>query len=233
MERLTHIDPYALAPLVTASGEDCWNQNGVWGQQTPRCPRLQEVIHCRNCDVFAQAGRRLFESAANIEYVSDWAEDKSVQVAPSVANSNSYTVFRLGNEWLAVATGMIREISEMGATHRIPHRNQSILRGLMSLYGQLVPWISLEGLMGITEEYTRKHDHRRCIVIEHDEQVFVFSVMQVQGLMRIAADAMREVPAASAASGEKLIMGVTTYLGHDVGCLDGEALVKACNGCFL
>lgn len=230
MERLTPMDPHSLAPLVTASGEDCWNQTGVWGNQTPRCPRLQEVIHCRNCDVFAQAGRRLFESAANIEYVGEWADSKStVEVEESLADDSSYTAFRLGNEWLAVNTCMVKEVSEIGATHRLPHRNKAILKGLMSVHGQLVPWISLEGLMGIAEDDSAKNDHRRCIVIESHQHVFVFSVSQVHGVMQITANSLREAPAALNIGGENLLTGVASWSDQDVGCLDGDALIKACN----
>lgn len=230
MQRLTPMDPHSLAPLVTASGKDCWNQNGVWGSQTPRCPRLQEVIHCRNCDVFTQAGRRLFESAANIEYVGEWADSKSIaEVEESATDNNSYTAFRLGSEWLAIRTNMVKEVSEIGVTHCLPHRNKEILKGLMSVHGQLVPWISLEGLMGVAEEGVAKGVHSRCIVIESHQHVFVFSVAQVHGVMQITANSMREAPAALVASGEKLLTGVASWLEHDVGCLDGDALISACN----
>ncbi len=230
MQRLTPMDPHSLAPLVTASGEDCWNQTGVWGNQTPRCSRLQEVIHCRNCDVFTQAGRRLFENAANLEYVGEWADSKSIaEVQESVADNSSYTVFRLGNEWLALRTRMVKEVSEIGVTHCLPHRNKEILKGLMSVHGQLVPWISLEGLMGIAQDDAVKNGRHRCIVIESHQHVFVFSVAQVHGVMQITANSMREAPAALVVGGKKLLTGVVSWLEHDVGCLDGNALVGACN----
>ena len=38
----------------------------------PRCPRLDEVIHCRNCEVFTQAGRNLLERALPEEYKEEW-----------------------------------------------------------------------------------------------------------------------------------------------------------------
>ncbi|HEY9052840.1 MAG TPA: chemotaxis protein CheW, partial [Gammaproteobacteria bacterium] len=34
---------------------DCWNKIGVWGNEKPRCPQLDELIHCNNCPVYAEA----------------------------------------------------------------------------------------------------------------------------------------------------------------------------------
>ena len=39
----------------------CWRRIGVWGSERPRCIELEKVVHCRNCAVFAQAAREVFE----------------------------------------------------------------------------------------------------------------------------------------------------------------------------
>ena len=41
--------------------DDCWNRIGVWGTETPRCPKLEDVVHCRNCEVYSAAGRLVLE----------------------------------------------------------------------------------------------------------------------------------------------------------------------------
>ena len=233
MKCLTEIDSHALAPLLAGNNKDCWNRIGVWGREMPRCSSLQDVIHCRNCDVFTQAGRRLFENAANVEYVVEWADSHVSQAPRRATNNESFTVFQLGGEWLALATKRVKEISEIGAAHCIPHRNQKILKGLMSIHGQLVPWIDLGGLMGIAENAEQSAVRKRCMVIEHEQQCFVFSVVKVHGVMRIAGDEMRQAPAASVAGSDKLVKSVVPWSGRNVGCLDVVALVKACNECLL
>ncbi len=233
MDRLIQMDSNALVPLLWRDGEDCWNRSGVWGQETPRCSRLEEVVHCRNCDVFTQAGRRLFDSAANIEYSTEWADNRVSQRSQSTMDNHSYTVFRLADEWLAVSTRVVAEVCETGATHRIPHRNKNVLNGIMSVHGQLLPWLNLAALMGMPENVEQNAGSERCIVIEREQQAFVFSVAQVQGVMRVAAGEMRTAPAASIIESKQLIMGVASWSGHNVGCVDGEALFDACNECLL
>ena len=39
------------------SESSCWNEIGVWSEQTPSCERLTETTHCQNCDVYSRAGR--------------------------------------------------------------------------------------------------------------------------------------------------------------------------------
>jgi chemotaxis-related protein WspD len=36
----------------------CWQRIGVWAANGATCPVLQDVIHCRNCPTYVQAGRR-------------------------------------------------------------------------------------------------------------------------------------------------------------------------------
>ena len=52
--------------------DDCWNRIGVWRTTIERCPELEKVIHCRNCPVFAKAGRKLLRTKPPEGYRSEW-----------------------------------------------------------------------------------------------------------------------------------------------------------------
>ena len=103
----------------------------------------------------------------------------------------------------------------------------------MRVHGQLLPWLDLRALMGITDNAEQSATDERCMVIEREQQAFVFSVAQVQGVMRVAAGDMRTAPAASIAESKQLITGVVSWSGRNIGCIDGEALFDACNECLL
>lgn len=232
MEQLTHIDNERLLPLVVAKGEDCWNHSGVWGRETPRCSRLNEVLHCRNCEIFTRAGRRLFDSAANINYGTEWRDVTRTAEQPFV-RAESYMVFRLGREWLALDSRVIQQINEAGATHSIPHRDPSHLRGVMNIHGELLPWINLEGLL--TTSMSENDDVRwklphRCIVVGSDQQRFVFSINAVEGMAR--PEQLREPPAALLSGRRNFVDAVFEWLGRSVGRLNGDTLLRAFGECL-
>ena len=83
--------------------DDCWNRIGVHGDK--RCPLLAEHIHCRNCQVYAAAATRLLDRYALQQ------DQEPVAAAPlTECTGRSMLVFRLGEEWLALATASLAEI---------------------------------------------------------------------------------------------------------------------------
>jgi chemotaxis-related protein WspD len=52
--------------------DDCWNRIGVWAKGNRDCPKLKDVGHCVNCEVFSSAGRQLLECEAPRGYLEEW-----------------------------------------------------------------------------------------------------------------------------------------------------------------
>ena len=77
--------------------DDCWNRIGVHGDK--QCPLLERHVHCRNCEVYAAAATRLLDRYALMQ-------DHQAAVAQPVEENTgrSMLLFRLGEEWLALAT---------------------------------------------------------------------------------------------------------------------------------
>src|SRR5262249_33650916 len=84
--QVSAVDRGAPAPAATSAlpggatapfdaDETCWNTIGVWGDRTPRCERLPEVIHCQNCEVYCKAGRGLLERLPSQEYLREWQQE--------------------------------------------------------------------------------------------------------------------------------------------------------------
>ena len=61
----------------------------------------------------------------------------------------SVLIFRLGAEWLAFRTQAVAEVTTPRPVHRIPHRSNQILSGLVNLQGQVQLCVSLHGLLGV------------------------------------------------------------------------------------
>jgi chemotaxis-related protein WspD len=130
--------------------DDCWNDIGVWSETTPSCPRLAEVIHCQNCDVFARAGRGLLDRAAPAGHLEAWSEELA-RAKDSVAADDrlSLFVFRVGNEWLALPMSTVKEVAEPLPVRTLPRRSGGLLAGLVNVRGELHLAFSMTMLLGV------------------------------------------------------------------------------------
>ena len=131
-----------LLPVESAAPIDaCWNRIGVYGDKS--CERLREHVHCRNCEVHAAAAVRLLERYASIQDdVETVAEEQAVECC-------SLLVFRVAEEWLALATrGLVEVVAQM-PIHSLPHQRSRSLLGVANVRGTLVACLSLSELLGI------------------------------------------------------------------------------------
>lgn len=213
--------------------DDCWNTIGVWGTETPRCPLLDSVIHCRNCQKFSAAGRRLLDRAVPPEYVREWTELISEKGKVADHAATSVLVFRLGDEWLSLPTAIFREVSAMRPVHRIPHRTNQIVCGLANVRGELLVYISLGRLLGIKKGKRYALDtikgsfSERLLVIEKQDQRFVFPVSEIYGIHRYRAVDLFEAPTTIANASASYVKGIFNLEHRHVGCLDDAVLFQA------
>ena len=220
-------DP-ALPDIVI---EDCWNHIGVWGTETPRCARLADVIHCRNCEVFSAAGRRVLERRLPEEYEIEWSEAYAEQKKQDISVTESVTVFRLGEEWMALPTAAIDQITNVCAVHSIPHRPNPVLRGLVNLHGQLQICVSLGHLMEIekgmayNEQIDKQRYYPRMVVMQDRGRRYVFTVSEVKGTCRYNPAQLKDAPATVSQATGTYTQGIIEWEGHDVACLDAELLI--------
>src|SRR5262245_55890673 len=101
--------------------DDCRNRIGVHGDKS--CERLAEHVHCRNCTVHAAAATLLLdryalarEDAAHVESPADDGRER-----------RSTLVFRLGEEWLGLATRSLVEVAAISPIHSLPHQRSMAL----------------------------------------------------------------------------------------------------------
>ncbi|SQF90010.1 CheW-like domain protein [Pseudomonas fluorescens] len=101
----------------TQAIDDCWNRIGIHGDKS--CPLLPEHIHCRNCSVYSAAATRLLDRYALQQ------DDQRPQAAAEVESdvvTRSLLMFRLGEEWLGIATRCLVEVAPLQPIHSLPHQ---------------------------------------------------------------------------------------------------------------
>ena len=177
------------SPLEEAVEKACWRTIGVRGGDHS-CARLVEVIHCRNCPVFGEAARSLLDRAD----VVDAAETPRHE--GHVVDELSALVFRLGDEWLAVRTASLAEVTEDLPVRRIAHRTQGRLEGVVNVRGELRLCVALVEVLELGSRGAQSSAAaRQILIIEKDGGAVAFRADEVAGLQRFAAGDIEAPPA--------------------------------------
>lgn len=214
-----------------AQWDDCWNRIGVWAPKGKTCPRLAEVVHCQNCDVYADAGKRLLDREAPDQYREQWTENLRQGKAQEQRALRAAFVFRLGQEWFALPSQVLSEVTEIRGIHRIPHNASRVLRGLVNIRGELHLCVSLGSLFGLDKgeppSHERRQVHERIVVIEQERQRYVFPVSEVSAVHRFSDDDVNEAPATIANKSGTFLTGVLRIGARPAGLLDPQLLFQA------
>src|SRR5258707_15888205 len=96
-----------MGGLVALTVVDCWNSIGVKGDRS--CPKLADVIHCHNCQVFADAARAFLDRPAPAGYLAEVTESFSGAAETKPKEALSAVVFEVGDQLLAIDTKAVVE----------------------------------------------------------------------------------------------------------------------------
>jgi chemotaxis-related protein WspD len=221
-----------MNPPVTLPIEihDCWNRIGVWGRETPRCPKLETVVHCRNCEVYAESGRRILERALPESYQQEWRTVLSQEKHQRQRDTRTMVVFRLGDEWMGLPADLFSEVTEMRPIHRLPHRSNNMLLGLVNIRGELKLCVSLGKLLnldkgGKLDKGNKVRHYQRLVVIGKDSEQFVFPVSEVLGIERFNDSDLHAAPASVTLAKSTYTRGMLEVGDKRIACLDHELLL--------
>jgi chemotaxis-related protein WspD len=209
----------------------CWREIGVFGHRT--CPELAEYVHCRNCPVYTASGRELFNRPTPPEYRQQWtallAEEPVEEFNPRAMTS--VLVFRLGEQWLALPTGLIQSLSRTLPVRRLPHRSNRVLRGLVNIQGIIRLCASIHEFFDAVEDGTSDEigaaDKSRLVMVEKEGENWVFLVDEVHGLHRYQTDEMQNSPVSAARTAEPLTIGAVAWRNGQLGLIDPDELIVA------
>ena len=228
-------DTAGLSRHVVAPMDNCWRHIGVSGDRS--CPELATFIHCRNCPVLTSAARRFFDRPAPAGYLDSWREILEQPEVARDADARSVLVFRLGDEWLALPTAVLAEVTSPRQLHRVPHRSGAELAGIVNIRGQLQVCMLLEGLLGLpaaTVGIPVAASTARLIVVERvgdrGAERWVFRVDEVARVHRVPGQSLRDVPATVSGAGTGATTSLFSWHDRTVGLLDVSRLLDGLHG---
>ena len=228
----------------------CWNFIGVGGDRS--CVELETALHCRNCEVYAMAGRGLLEREVPLDYLNEWtaaiAQSQTELTSPLLLQSSdtatqqttfrigraadtlSAIVFRLSNEYFALAMPVLQEVTNPVPIHTIPHHRNDVLLGLVTIRGEILLCASLHQLLGLTSAQANTDPMlQRTIVVGQSDYFWVFPVDEVQRICRFHPSELKATPVVVSQATETYTQGVIDWQSKKVNYLDAELLLHALN----
>ncbi|PTX92183.1 chemotaxis protein CheW [Verrucomicrobia bacterium LW23] len=206
----------------------CWSSIGAEGDAT--CPQLEVMTHCRNCPVYARAGRELLDRPAPEGYMLQWMTLLSEPKVQRIRKLRQVMLFRLGGEWLGMCAKVFREAMDRTEVRRVPHRTSEVLLGLVNVRGEVQICFSMARLLGIDEAPVDERRvklsdtvYKRLAVASKEGATWVFPVDEFYGVTELdEAEDLKPVPVTVAKSHTTFSRGVFTHGGQSAALLDDD-----------
>jgi chemotaxis-related protein WspD len=209
----------------------CWSRIGIDGDGS--CPELVAAIHCRNCHVYADAGRTLLDRPGSNDYRVEWATRLAAEAEFQKRAKHSVVIFSLQSELLALPTTIFNEVAAMREIRRVPGALSKLLLGLVNIRGELHLCVSLHALLslGPTERPSSSAGGSgRLLLMQKGGETWAFPVDEVHGTYRCNLESLSPPPATVGKSLVRFSRGTMDWEGKSVGCLDETAVFNALKG---
>jgi chemotaxis-related protein WspD len=200
---------------------DCWKRIGTWGDRT--CGELVAQVHCRNCPVYTSQAARLLDAEIPAGYLAEHARHYAQQKAAAKAGTRSVVIFRIAREWLALPTGVFREIAPLRPVHSLPHRRDNVVTGVVNVRGELIVSVSLAATLGIGAE-PGSGAAARLAVVSRGTDRFAFAADEIAAVQRFDDSDLAALPATLAHARSVYTRGTLAWRQEAVGVLDDELL---------
>lgn len=205
--------------------DDCWNRIGIYGDKS--CAVLPEHIHCRNCSVYSAAATRLLD---RYSFEQEHVEQYATRADERKVATRSLMIFRLGDEWLGLATRCLDEVAPMQPIHSLPHQRSRALQGVANVRGALVPCLSLIELLGLDPTLAGTPSLRvmpRMLIMAAHGGPVVLPVDEVDGIHNIEERVLNAASASGEHASAKYTRGVLQWKTRSLRWLDDEQLLGA------
>ncbi|SPA18346.1 signal transducer, CheW-like protein [Cupriavidus taiwanensis] len=224
---------HPFATVVRAVGvDDCWRRIGVRGDGS--CPALAEHAHCRNCPTYAQAAAMLLDAqqlGQALQELPDAADDSGNDRGDDHAQDDSALaclVFRIGEEWLALPTAALGEVTAPSPVHSLPHRRDAAVLGLAAVRGNLLTCLSLAHLFDTgAAQAELDAAGSRFLILGQGRAAIALPVAEIAGIVRVRRAALEPLPATLARGSARYTQALFVDQGRSVGLLDAAQVRQA------
>lgn len=204
---------------MTGLPANCWRVIGVQGGDQS-CERLIEVLHCRNCPIYAIAARQLLDRESPVDEGGERPTDLL-----RTASSHTALVFRLGEQWLGLPPVLVAEVAGNPPVRRLAHRTDGRIEGVVNVRGELRLCVSLVELLGLGRR-DAGGEQARLVLVEHESGPLAFRCDEVRGLLPYTDDATEPPPDTLRAPLDGCVRAMLPSAFGHVALLDADAVTR-------
>ncbi len=206
--------------------DNCWNTIGIWSRKHS-CEKLDEVVHCYNCEVYRQATAYVYDAAPSAEYRDECTQALREPKVVKKIKTNSVLTFEIAGEWLAIPSKYINEITPYRKAQSLPHNKNPYILGIVNISGEIEVSFSLENVLELSNRAVDGRAYQHVIITEYKQQHYVFPVIQLGEVYRYHSDDLKEVPNILDERAGSFMHGLIKWKNRQVGALDAELLFTA------
>lgn len=214
-------------PTITTLGgsieiDACWKSKGIYGDRS--CAKLAAHTHCRNCEVYTETASALRDQFHSNELAEGESSLSTSLQHISAEPTQRCIVFRLANQWFAIPSRFLTEVSLPLAIRAVPNRHSTTLRGVCNIKGQLIPCISLHRLFTLPESDISSAS-QRMLVLQHASGAFVVAVNQILEITMLAQSIWDFTTLSSGSILGQVSSAAAKYKNINLTLLDADALL--------
>jgi len=217
--------PQTNTSHVDSAVDDCWTRIGVQGDRS--CPELARHTHCRNCQRYSAAGRKLLDEPVSPADCDFWTHYYAQPPELAQPELQSFTLFQVCNERFAIATLCCARVANMRPVHRLPHRSSSAILGIANIHGELIVCVSFAALLSLqTSNTTTGTSEGKLLLTRWRDGPVAFVVDVVESVQKIATSQLQSLPATIAQTKTRFTKAMLALGDTSIGVLD-ESLLEA------
>ncbi|WOO39697.1 chemotaxis protein CheW [Rubellicoccus peritrichatus] len=161
-------------------------------------------------------------------YQREWLERIRERPDDDVKDTMPALVFRVAGEWLAISVTCVAEVTSDAPVHRVPHRTNEVLKGIVNVRGELQLAISLRSLLalesGTAEQMSAGRVYPRMVMLLREGERFVSRVEEVVGVIHFEKDEMEQVPVTVSKALATYTRGIFSWRDRKIAMIDDELL---------
>ena len=135
-------------------------------------------------------------------------------------------MFRLGDEWLAIAAAAVAEVLPVPPIHSLPRRTRDVISGIVNVRGELLPCAWLARLFSRADTSGAAPARQCLLVLALGDLHVACPVDDVFGMIRFHPRQIRPLPSTLEKAAARFSAGLLAWEDRTVGVLDADVLAQ-------
>lgn len=166
-------------------------------------------------------------------YIEEWTQLAAQPKEIKKEGSKSVILFRLGKEWLGLATDVFSEIISWRKIHTLPHRSGGLLKGVANYGGRLNLCVDMHKLLQVEQDeahalQTKGNEiHKRLGAIQKENDLWLFPMDEVFGVYHFEQAEIANIPGTLAKASGNFLKGILDWKSKHIGYIDEKLLFES------